>query len=299
MNNQQNRRGFTLIEVLLASGIAVAVIGIAMGIIVSSQRVVQLDETRLSLAQNLRTGLDLVGNDVRQLGERLPSSFPALLITDGTSGASDELTVRRNLLSTTLPICANIAAASSNPVTVALPSTPAPSAICQRSDANGNGKTDNLEEWDDYRTAAGGSVKAFIYSPVTKLGEFFDYTAQNHTNATIPLSSGTWTNAYSAADQPFVLILEERRFYVASNILYLSVNRATGEPLVPDIVNFQATVTLDVAGTPTAATSVDASTDWKTLQAVRVSLSGRQRLRSGDVNRTLEADFLPRNVLSK
>jgi hypothetical protein len=184
-------------------------------------------------------------------------------------------------------------------VTVALPSTPAPPAICQRSDANGNGKTDNLEEWDDYRAAAGGSVKAFIYSPVTKLGEFFDYNAQNHTNATTSRASGTWTNAYSAADQPFLLILEERRFYVSSNILYLSVNRASGEPLVPDIVNFQASVTLDVAGTPTAATSVDATTNWQTVQAVRVSLSGRQRARTTDVSRTVEAEFLPRNVLSK
>jgi type II secretory pathway pseudopilin PulG len=58
MKTLQTQRGFTLIEVLLASGIAVAVIGIAMGIIVSSQRVVQLDEVRLSIAQNLRTGLD-------------------------------------------------------------------------------------------------------------------------------------------------------------------------------------------------------------------------------------------------
>src|SRR5262245_46614160 len=100
--------GFTLIEVLVAMMVMVIVLGATLGIALSSRTLFETDQHRTSVNQNLRAGLDLLGIDVRQAGERLPFDAPAVTITDGSSGAPDQLTLARNMLDYVLPVCVNL-----------------------------------------------------------------------------------------------------------------------------------------------------------------------------------------------
>lgn len=62
-------KGFTLLELLLATVIGVAMIGVALSLVISNRRVYELDQVRTQLNQNLRSAMDVVGIDIRQTGD--------------------------------------------------------------------------------------------------------------------------------------------------------------------------------------------------------------------------------------
>ena len=95
--------GYTLIELLVALAVASALLGATLAVAMSSRESYTTDQNRTRTNQNLRAALDLVGIEIRQSGERLPSDFPALEIVDGAEGAPDRLILRRNLLDEVLP----------------------------------------------------------------------------------------------------------------------------------------------------------------------------------------------------
>src|SRR5262245_33903747 len=101
-----------MVALLVASTIAGATLTIAL----SSRGLFETDQHRTTVNQNLRAGMDLVGVDVRQSGERMPFDFPAVEIVNGASGAPDTLNLRRNLLDYVLPVCKDINSTSSGDV---------------------------------------------------------------------------------------------------------------------------------------------------------------------------------------
>ena len=68
---------------LVALVVTLVVVGSIMTLAFSSQDVFETDKHRTTINQNLRSGIDLLGMDVRQAGERLPGDAPAIEIRRG------------------------------------------------------------------------------------------------------------------------------------------------------------------------------------------------------------------------
>ena len=70
--------GFSLFELLVAMMVTGVIAGATLSIALSSHGMFETDRHRTTINQNLRAGLDMVGIDVRQAGERLPFDAPAV-----------------------------------------------------------------------------------------------------------------------------------------------------------------------------------------------------------------------------
>ncbi len=109
--------GFTLIELLVASAVALTVLSIALGVMSEQRRWTLTNSARANANDNLRLVSDLIGQDIKQAGERLDQNteMPGVSIIPGaTAAAPDTLVLQRQVISQTLPVCQNIAAGSSN-----------------------------------------------------------------------------------------------------------------------------------------------------------------------------------------
>jgi hypothetical protein len=112
----RNVRGFTLLELIVASAVALTILGISLGMLSEQRRWVLGDRTRVTANDNLRLASDLIGQDIKQAGERLEANtqLPGVSIIPGTLGAPSTLILQRQLLSETLPVCQSINAGSTN-----------------------------------------------------------------------------------------------------------------------------------------------------------------------------------------
>lgn len=291
-------RGFSLIELLLAMGITSVVLGAILAITLSSREILETDQNRTSLNQNLRGGMDLMGVDIRQAGERLPGDVPALELLNGASGAPDSIVIRRNMIDVVLPVCKEIKAGS-NADSIFVAWKNGKIEGCEPVlDNNGDGWPDDLEAWREYRLANGGSVLAYIYNPTSSEGEFFVYDAEDKSTFHIHKANGDpWNVDYHVDEQPRVYILEQREFRVANNRLQCVINGDTSQPLnlASDITDLQG------RGFYLDGTILDAigpGNPWADLQSVEVRLSGQRDFNQRSMQRSVISRFFPRNVLT-
>lgn len=291
--------GFSLVELLVAMVVASIVLAGALTITLSSREIYEADQGRTDVNQNLRIALDLVGVDLRQAGERLPADFPALEIIDGADGSPDTLVVRRNLLSTVLPVCEQIDAGStSDEVRVVDTGSTPPQGCDPVPDDNGDGWPDNIEAWRTYRDAQGGSILAYVYNPVSRLGEFFLYDGEGATDDHFNRGDGgAWQNTYLVSEMCRVYLIEERTFGLDQDLLqYVPADDPTNPiNLVDHMIDLQINAIL---ADGSIQSSFSASDAWDDLRAIEVTVSGETRIRQQSVNRTLSARYFPRNVLS-
>jgi len=287
-----------MLVALAATGvIAAATLTIAL----SSRGMFETDLHRTTINQNLRAGMDLVGIDVRQAGERLPWDAPAVQIVNGSSGAPDELILRRNLLDYVLPVCKNInAGTAADSIFVARKKVTAkvPPGCYPVPDDNSDGWPDNLEQWRDYRIANGGVIRAYIHNPITDEGEFFVYDAEDA--ATFHLhkdNSANWAHDYPVNQNPRVYILEAKRFRLDGDILQSVVNDDTTNALnlVNHIEDFQVRAFLKGGA---VQDSLGSGQYWTDLQTLEVTLQGTSELQLREMERTVATHFFPRNILS-
>ena len=286
-------KGFTLPELLVASFLGMLVGGLMLSSTLANKRAFNFDMKRVQLDQNLRSGMDIMGADLRVGGENLPTSFPAFEIVNGVSGAPDELVVRRNLLDEVLPVCTSIPTGSTA-LQVYFAVGGATTAACTYS-----GQTYNYNSWRTYRTNNSGSVRAYIYDVSAKNGEFFDYTNEGSTGTAyyILRSSGSWTFGYPATSSS-VYILEEWRIKLLAGVLQIQVNGQTATPqnVVAGLSDFQVRAIMKDA---TIKTTMGRTDDWSQMEALEVTLSGTTTFAKKTLTRTLTARFFPRNILSK
>lgn len=296
-------RGFTLLELLLATVIGVAMIGVALSLVISNRRVYELDQARTQLNQNLRSAMDVVGIDLRQAGERLTIDFPALAILNGTGSNPDTLIIRRNRVDRVLAVCTAISRGTASSVVVALPAgtpnrpqgCPDPASVAS-----------SLTTWENYRTAhqsQDGSVQAYIYDAGNQRGEFFAYTGVSNGD-TLRRSGGSWQENYPAGTSR-VYILEERRYSLdpATRLLGLSINGAAPQGVATNITNFQLEALVGSGANRRTypdfgPTTAQRDISWVELAGINVRLSGAITRRNVNLQRTLSAQFLPRNVFS-
>lgn len=294
--------GFTLVELLVALTVAGVIAGATLSIALSSHRLYESDQYRTTVNQNLRAGLDIIGIDVRQAGERLPGDLPAIEIDDGASGAPDVLHLRRNLLDNVLPVCMDVNGGSAaDAVFVAkhgLGSIPPGCGIVP--DLDDDGWPDNLQEWREYRLAHGGEVLAYIYNPTLQAGEFFTYDDEDSSNFHIHKANAAtelWENDYNTVDNSRVYIMEQLAFQLDGEVLQSVVNGDTTAPLnlVSSIIDFQARAWLNDGS---SLDDLGPADHWNQLRSIEVTLSAAETFRDRTLTRTVTTEFFPRNVLS-
>ena len=81
---------------LVALTVTGVIAGATLTIALTSREMFETDQHRTTINQNLRAGMDMIGIDVRQAGERMPFDAPAIEIKNGVNGAPDTLFLRRS-----------------------------------------------------------------------------------------------------------------------------------------------------------------------------------------------------------
>jgi type IV pilus assembly protein PilW len=279
--------------------VAAFVMAAALSITLSSRKIYEADQGRTDVNQNLRGALDLVGIDLRQAGERLPADFPALEVVNGADGAPDTMIVRRNLLNSILPVCEQIDAGSTSDDVRVVDSGAFPPQGCDPvPDDNGDGWPDNIEEWRTYRDAHGGSIQAYVYNPVARQGEFFEYDGEGATDDYFNRGdSDGWHYTYTVAEMCRVYLIEERTFRLDQGVLQYVPGNYPANPinLVDNLTDFQINA---VFSDGTIQPSLAPADDWRDLRAIEITVSGQVQVRQTTMDRTLSARFFPRNILS-
>lgn len=293
--------GFTIVELLLALTITVMIGGAALAVALSTQGMFALDQARMDVNQNLRSGMDLLGIDVRQAGERMPWDAPALELIDGASGAPDQLILRRNLLDYVLPMCKDINSGSSaDSIFVARKKITGriPQGCAEVPDLDGDGWPDNMQEWRQYRLDNGGEVLAYIYNPVTAQGEFFVYDDEDNSTFHLHKANGDpWLYDYDVEENSRIYIIEQREYRLVNHLLQCVINGDTANALnlVNHIEDFQGRALFQDGS---SQASLGPSDPWTDLAALEITLDGRVDLNKTTMDRTLTTQFFPRNILS-
>lgn len=260
------------------------------------------DVARNDLNQDLRSVVDMIATETRESGERLPPDFPAIELTDNTSG--DRLILRRNLVEATLLSCEDLTV-SATKIVVALPAGVGNCSIVADNDADGF--PDNIQEYREHRLRYGEGTgpivlpTGYIHDPITRQGEYFSFENEEVGGGTgewyLRLSGGGLGNGYPAVNQPRIYILHEARYDLSSGTLELRRNGVAGTAfaVADGVTGFQVTLALQDS---TSVSSFTANDDWSRIQSVQIQMTGERRVRDRIVSRALTASVFPRNILS-
>lgn len=291
--------GLSLVELLVAMAVSGIVLAAVMTVAIENRALVTRDQGRTEVNESLRVALDMMGTDLREAGERLPSDFPALVVVNGATGAPDTLIIRRNVIDEVLPLCGAITAGLPGPdIPVADHGATPPAGCAPLPDADADGWADNIDAWRTYRTTHGGALWAFVYDPVARQGEWFRYDGEGGaSNEQLhKANADVWGRSYDVASGCRVYLVEERVYSVSGDTLQLVRDReTTPRNVTAGLQDFQIRVFFQDGTTQDA---IDATTRWTTVRSVELRLTGQARLRDRTITRTLSAEFLPRNVLS-
>ena len=285
----RSEAGFTLIELLVASTLGLVVTALVLGSLLTHRNLFHRDLTRTRVAETLRGAMDIMGADIRLGGEALPAAFPAILATNGASGAPDTLTVRRNVLSEVLPLCTALTSGSTAVAYFAITGSVAGCTYA--------GQTSSFNSWKNYRTGQGGTTKAFIWDSGAKAGEIFDYVGENDTGTTYSIRrTGAWSRAYPTTTTA-IYMLEEWAFRQSVDELQLIKNQDTVNPvtLAFNVENFQLSFTMMDGTTKSAFLATDS---WTQIRGIDLTLTAAETVGGDTLSRTLRGSYFPRNVLS-
>lgn len=290
--NELNESGITIIETLVAILLNSIVVMLFVASAMSNRQLYLNDIVRVRIAGNLRTATDIMSMNIRQLGENLAPAFPAVEIENGTSGASDVLTIRRGVLNEVLTICSD-AAEDSNRIFVSDALAGVPQCVASSVD-------DTHLKFENYMADHPDDKKLYIYNTVTKTGEFLDFVDSGINAAEYYFDVSDLSADYPAISSN-VYILEEFIFerISASNTLVVYKNGEMTEPLsiAFSITDFQAILKMEDSTTLTAFNELSSST-WKEIKLVNIKLTGHEQKFKQEVTYTTNQDVFPRNIMS-
>lgn len=289
---KESSLGFTLIEML----VALSLTSIAMGIVISSMLEMRstylADIKRVEMNGNLRSAMDIISMNIRQAGENLLAAFPAVILTSGSSGGSDTLTLRRSPITEVLTLCASVTGGADQ---LFVSSADLSNAECVPANVAPvyTVFTEQLAEADD-------SVRLFIYDKVLKTGEFVDYEGSGTESGQYYLTVSGVNSDYSLINTAIYLI-EEYQFArgVSTNRLELTVNQDSNpRPVAFAVSDFQVTFTMEDGSTLSAFNQQSGSLDWKDIHQIALNLSGTTSYNGQSMTSTISSQYFPRNVLS-
>ncbi len=289
--------GFTLLELLVSSLLGLLVVALGLSTVLSNRRIYKHDIVQTKINQNLRSAIDILGMNVRQAGEALPAIFPAVEVIDGTSGAQDELIIRRNLHENeVLNVCQTITAGTANTSVLFAYSTT--DAACDYATE----LQPYILTWNAYRTEEGGTAQAYIFNRSTKEGEFFTFTNVIDSSATsqmtIQKNATTWQHSYAGDGLSAAMyLIEEYHFRVTNSTLELIENNDTTNILniVDGITGFQVKANMLDGTTKTSFTNTDS---WTQIKSLEITLTGEDTFAGKTVTNTVSEKLYPRNILS-
>jgi type IV pilus assembly protein PilW len=254
--SQQNIKGFTLLELVVASSVALTILGVALGMLSEQRRWMLGDRTRAVSNDNLRLASDLIGQDIKQAGERLEADrfLPSISIEPGSTTQPSALVLQRKLLEQTLPVCQGINASTTTIDIAVMTGTVidnceysyvAPSGGEPSSTLTALQPTGNLRLWRTYRctqdglivannadpctaTTSSATAWAYIYDEVNQRGEFFQYDLEqqgscasfsSQTCQRIRRVGSTWKYSYAlnTTTPPKLYLFEERRYSLVAD----------------------------------------------------------------------------------
>ncbi|MGB8701286.1 MAG: hypothetical protein WCD18_17880, partial [Thermosynechococcaceae cyanobacterium] len=230
-----SQSGISLAELAVTVIVATVILSVSLGLIVTQRRQYLNQQANTDTSQNLQAAMDMVGNDIRQVGERISSGteLPVVRIIDGAAGSPDTLVLQRKLLDTQLNVCDTL----NGPVNVIRVADKKNRNKCSFSDGDtpANGIPDDVDQWKTYRCqldgvagcqnppgnckqTGGGNSEcswAFIYNPVTGTGNFLLYSDEGvdgdpdyyQIRLAQPVSL-----FYPVDDEPKIYILEQRTY---------------------------------------------------------------------------------------
>lgn len=314
--------GFTLIELLIAMAISAIVLSLALFGSLLNRQIYLKDQARNEVAQTLRLPLDIIGNDIKQAGEGIGTSdpnFPVILLATEPT----QLIMRRQLIQTSLPVCRDITAGTSDAVVVMDQNSGSPLVGCEvgsLTDSDSDGwpdSWDDLERWRDYRSTQGGSIRAFIYNGNGQ-GEFFTYDTEDAFDAganevASPTTAGTdieyvsigpsnasWTNSYLADSSSRIYLIEERRYQLeeTDEILQLVINDDELLPISNNIGLFGIEILLEQEDIDYTCTVLPPSEDADCTPTLPNPYFWSQ-IKSIDVTMQVSIDSSQANLLGK
>jgi hypothetical protein len=283
--------GFTVMELLVASALGALIMAMVIASVFLNQQFYHEDVVRTRITSNLRSSMDIISMNIRQSGEHLSTSFPAVEVADGGSTLPDQLTLRRGKISEVLTLCND---ASDGDVRLYVSSTASAEPECLA----GNVAT-TLGLWEAERN--GETVRAYIYDRVTKVGEWVDYSGIGTSSGDDYISNTALENDYVAM-QTNVYFLEEYRFELESGTQTLNVfvDGVYDEPrpVAFSVSDFRVEVLLEDSSTVASLNGSSAYT-WKDIRQIQVTLTGEEARRKRTFTGSLSASYFPRNVLSE
>jgi prepilin-type N-terminal cleavage/methylation domain-containing protein len=303
-------QGFTLIELLVTAVAAGAVLGASLGLINEQRRSFLNDRDRININDNLRVALSLVGDDIKQAGERLEqqTTFPVISVIDGTTGAPDRIILQRRKLAEVLTLCKNLSAGD----------TTIEVADAKDSPNCTSGTSPNVSKWQEERwrqdndpannSSTNEKLWAYIFDPTkavgTQRGEFIRVNNETKGSCSSPNNVNTecwkltldsaptlsYAKSNDSATQPKLYVLEQREYRLSDDtmtsrtddkVLELIVNNQTPQRITNLLSNIQIRVrTVSDSGTETWNTSFNpnlnaaVATDWQTVGGIEVTLNG-------------------------
>lgn len=224
--------GFTLMEALVALGITSLMMAIVVSQVLSFKQAYFTDVVRMEINSNLRAAMDIISMNIRQAGENLQASFPAVVVENGSDGAADVLKLRRALVPEVLTLCA--------PVAVGALSLPVSSASLSNTRCIPGNIDETYEVFEQWRAANDGTMRIYLYDRSRDIGEFVNYTGGSISDGQYALTITGLTNIFPGLATS-IYIVEEYSFELntADNVLDVYIDgdriRRTGSRLF----NFQ------------------------------------------------------------
>lgn len=305
------RRGFTLVELLVAITVMGVVMALLSPMVLSSRKTVQSDQLRTAVNQSLRGGSDMIGADIRTAGERFPPgaqslALPPIVIEEGDDDTPDQLILRRNLWEGTLAVCQDVTAGTAPTRILVIDEN----LVQVDEDAyaecgqpiNDDGWPENLAQLKALADSIGegGVLFGYIFNPAIAAGEFIRFKVPDDADSTGEVERAEAPIPVHAQGYPLgsgsrIYVLEERRYRVGDDdILELLINDAPPRlPAVADVVDLRARYVLADGSTATTVGS------WRDIRAVELTLKTNTSRGPEQVERELTSRFFPRNILSR
>jgi hypothetical protein len=289
-------------ELLVSMMLVSIALGAVVNTLMSQRRLFEADMVRTRVNQTVRGAYDVIGLAVRQAGENLPRSYPAIILENGVDGAPDVLTIRRHVLDEVLSVCTSLpAGASHSTITVALPNAEdlEPGCIIENVQRNYN-------SWQQYRVANGGTAVAYVFDQATKVGQFVTYSGESSsgTGMTMNLqSAATWATTYNTNSSDIYLI-EELEFSLDADGYLVMTQRGLGTAggaevenrLAHGVSDFQVRLERQDG---TILDSLTENDDWTDVSSIEIAFTTDDQEGRTQLDRKSVARFFPRNALSK
>jgi len=283
--------GFTLLEVLTSMFLTSVVMTLIISSVMMLRDTYYTEIKRTQINGNLRSAMDIMSMNVRQAGEHLLAGFPAVLLTDGASGASDTLRLRKSPITEVLTLCADAAVGTTG---LFVSSASLSNAECIPTNV------DPIHTAFTTALAAEENKQIYVYDKSQKIGEFLNYTSSDTSSGQYMLIVEATSTAFTKLNTS-IYIIEEYQFSnnEAESRLDLTINQESTEirPVAFDVTNFQVTFLLQ-DGTSVSAFAQDGTKDWKDIHQIEMTLSGRASFKGQTLRSTITSKFFPRNVLS-